>query len=191
MEKQKKASTKNIPEKTIEKALPKTKKGNGSNLQPIFVEAEKMFDRFNTLNREIGHKAFGLFLKRGGGFGNAFEDWLSAESELLLPVPVEVTENEKQFNIRASVVGFKPEEIEVSIKDNFLFLSGKTEMEERKEDENAVYEKWRGNRFFRAFILSSEVDIDKAKANLKDNVLQLTLPKLPENRPKHIPVNKE
>jgi HSP20 family protein len=189
MKKQKKVSAKTAPVKETEKAPMTAPKAEEMEFSPIFVEAERMFERFNYLNREIGHKAFELFLKRGGEFGKAFNDWLEAESEVLLSVPVEITEDQKQFTIQATVPGFKPEEIEVSVKDNFLFLSGKTEFEEEKEYENDVYSEWHSNRFFRAFPLSTEVDADRAKANLKDGVLQLTLPKLPEHRPKHIAVN--
>ena len=189
MEKQKKVLTKTAPAKKDEKEL-MTQKENRNDFLPIFVEAEKMVERFNNLNREIGQKAFERFLKHGE-FGRAFDDWLEAESEILLPVPVEITENKKQFNVRATVPGFKPEELEVSVKDNFLILSGRSEIEEEKEYENDVYSEWHSNRFFRAFPLSSEVDADKAEANLKGGVLELTLPKLPEHKQHHhIAVNR-
>jgi HSP20 family molecular chaperone IbpA len=188
MKKQEKVSTKPAPAKKDEKALKTVPESIGTGFSPIFVEAEKMFERFNHLNREIGQKAFELFLKRGGEFGKAFDDWFEAESEVLMPVPIEIIENKDRFDVRATVPGFKPEEIEVSVKDNFLILSGKTETETRKEDENAVFEQWHSNRFFRALPLSKEVDADKVKATLKDGVLQLTLPILPDDRPKQIAV---
>lgn len=189
MKKQNKVSTETAPAKKDEKALMTVPESIGTSFSPIFVEAERMFERFNLLNREIGQKAFELFLKRGGEFGKEFDDWFEAESEVLLPVPVEIIEDKDRFDVRATVPGFKPEEIEVSVKDNFLILSGKTETQRIKEDENAVYDEWHRNRFFRALPLSQEVDADKVKASLKDGVLQLTLPKLPENKPKQIAVN--
>lgn len=189
MKKQEKVSTKTAPAKKDEKALMTVPESIGTGFSPIFVEAEKMFERFDHLNREIGQKAFELFLKRGGEFGKAFDDWFEAESAVLMPVPVEIIENKDRFDVRATVPGFKPEEIEVSVTDNFLILSGKTETVRTKEDENAVSEEWYSNRFFRALPLSKEVDADKAKASLKDGVLRLTLPKLPEPNAKQIAVN--
>jgi HSP20 family protein len=189
MKKQKKVSTKTAPTKKDEKTLTTTAESNEIRFSPVFVEVEKMFDRFSYLNWEIGHKAFELFLKRGGEFGKEFEDWLQAESEVLLSIPVEITENNDKFDVRATITGFKPEEIEVSVKDNLVFLSGKTEIGEEREYEDGVYNQWHSNRFFRALPLSSEVDADNVKANLKDGVLQLTLQKMPPREPKHIAVN--
>ena len=50
-----------------------------------------------------------------------------AEQGILRPVPVEITENKKQFKILADLHGFKPEEVEVCIKDNVLILSGEND----------------------------------------------------------------
>lgn len=187
MKKQNKVSAETA--KTEKKGLTKTTKTKGSDFLPSFVEADRMLERFTDLSREIGSKAFEFFLKRGGEMGREFDDWLRAESEVLHPVSVEVTETQKQYKIQATVTGFKPEEIEISIKDNTLILSGQTQTEEKREGENTVYSERRSNRFFRMIPLSSEVNADKVKATLKDDVLQLTLPKKPETKEKRIAVN--
>lgn len=188
MKKQKKeVPAKKVLARDDEKKIAAPKKSNKGDFSPVFVEADKMFDRFFRLNREIGQRAFELFLQRDAEFGSAFDDWLRAEAEFLLPVPVEITENKKQFNIKARVHGFKPEDIEISVKDKLLILSGETE--ERKEAEDTGYSEWHHHRFFRALPLPGEIDFDKAKAKLKDDVLQLALPKLPEQKPKRIDVN--
>jgi HSP20 family protein len=157
--------------------------------KPVLVEAEKMFERLADLTRETAHKAYEFFERRGGEFGKDFDDWLRAESEVLLPVTAEITETAEQINVRAAVPGFKPEEIKVSVKDNVLILSGETEAREKREDENTVYSEWRSNKFCRQFTLSSEIEAEKVEATLKDGVLQLTLPKAPTTEAKQIPVN--
>src|SRR5262249_37447213 len=98
---------------------------------PFFIEAETMLDRMSDLTRETSQKAFEFFMDRGGTLGSRFDDWLHAEMELLRPVPVEISETKEFVNIRAAVPGFKPEEIELSIKDNDLFLSGETKFENK------------------------------------------------------------
>ncbi len=144
---------------------------------PIFVEAEKMFEQLADLTKTTGHKAYEFFQKRGGEFGREVEDWFKAESEILLNVPVDITETDEQFNVRAAVPGFRPDEIEISVKDNLLILSGVTEARAKKENENTVLSEWRSNRFFRQLTLDSAVDAEKVVADLKDGILQLTLPK--------------
>jgi HSP20 family protein len=157
--------------------------------KPILVEAEKMFERLADLTRETAHKAYEFFQRRGGEFGRELDDWFRAESEVLLPVTVEVTETHDQINVRAAVPGFKPEEIEVSVKDNILILSGETERREKREEENTVFSEWRSNKFCRKLSLLSEVDAENVTANLKDGVLELTLPKMLAREATQVPVN--
>ena len=146
---------------------------------PIFVEAVTMLEKMAEITRETSQKAFEFFMEHGGNLGSRFDDWLHAEMELLRPVPVEITEDENIVNIRAAVPGFKPEEIELSVKDNELFLSGETKAETRNENEKVFYTEWRSNRFYRQLRLPAEVEPDGADAKLKDGVLTLGLKKKP------------
>lgn len=178
---------------TEQKALTKTIKAAGKaktdGFTPILVEAEKMFDRFADLTKETAHKAYEFFQRRGGELGRELDDWFRAESEILMPVRAEITETNNHINVRAAVPGFKPEEIAVSVKDNILILSGETESREKREGENTIFSEWRSNKFCRKLMLTSEVDAKNVKASLKDGILELMLPKLPEREPTQIPVN--
>jgi len=146
---------------------------------PIFVEAEAMFDKVADLTRETSQKAFEYFMDHGGKFGSRFDDWLHAEMALLRPVPVEIAETNKTVNIRAAVPGFKADEIELSVKNNELFLTGETKFEDKKEDEKTFYTEWRSNRFYRQLRLPAEVLSSGADAKLKDGILTLVLMKKP------------
>ena len=160
-------------------ALTKTT-GKSKPRAPAFVEAEKMLDRMATVTEEIGQKAFEFFVARGHDLGPHFDDWLKAEQEILRPVPVEVKESKDGISVRAAVPGFKPDEIEVSVKDNILFLSGETCSEEKKEDERTFYSEWRSNRFCRQLILPFDVEPGSVDAKLNEGVLYLTLKKMAE-----------
>jgi len=156
-------------EKTAEKKAEKA---------PLFVEAETMLEKMAEITRETSQKAFEFFMEHGGSLGSRFDDWLHAEMELLRPVPVEITEDENVVNIRAAVPGFKPNEIELSVKDNELFLSGETEMTTGNENEKVFYSEWRSNRFYRQLQLPADVE-PAADANLKDGILAITFKKKP------------
>lgn len=179
--------------KDEEKALTTTTKTAGESkaegFKPMLVKAEKMFERLADITKETAHKAFEIFQRRGGEFGRELDDWFRAESEVLLPVKIEITETDDRINVRAAVPGFKPEDIEVSVKDNILILSGETKSSEKRKEENMVFSEFRSNKFCRQLALTSEVDEEKVKANLKDGVLQLTLPKVPAKEATQIPVN--
>lgn len=156
---------------------------------PLFVEAETLFERMAHITNEIAHRAFDLFRTRGGEWGKELDDWFNAEREVLRPVPVEIKETDANVIVTAAVPGFKPEEIEVSVKGDLLILSGETAVNEKKEDENVIVQEWKSNRFLRQFTLPSNVDPDNIQANLKDGMLELTMPKAPAEEATKIPVN--
>lgn len=146
-------------------------------MPPFFVEAEKMLDRFAEISNQIGMRAFDFFRLRGGEFGRELDDWFRAETELLRSVPVEITESDGMVKINAAVAGYKPEEIEVSVKDNVLMMSGKSEKSEENKAEGLIYSDFRSDRFFRQFPMPAPVDAEKATAELKDGILRIDLPK--------------
>jgi HSP20 family protein len=156
--------------------------------KPIFVEAEKMFERFAQTSREIASRAFDFFQERGREWGTQLDDWFRAESEILRPAPVDITETPESINVRLAVPGFKPDEIELSVKDDQLFMSGETSLEEEKEDEKTFYSEWKSNRFCRQFTLPSNVDPDSVNAELKDGILRITLQKIAPKEPSKIEV---
>jgi HSP20 family protein len=148
---------------------------------PAFIEAEKMFEKVAEITKDIAQRAFEFFRERGGEFGKDVEDWFKAESELLRPVPIEMTESDAEIFVTAAVPGFKAEEIEISVKDDVLIVSGKTETDEESEDASTIVREWTSNRFYRQLTLPSRIFPDKANAKLVDGLLKLTLPKAATN----------
>lgn len=161
----------------------------GTTFGPAFVEAERMFERMAELTKQVANRAFEFFTDRGGELGRDLDDWFKAETEILRPAPVEMTETEKEVKVRASVAGFKPEEIEISVKDQRLMLSGKTESSKKTSDEKTFYSEWKSNHFYRDLALPQEVDADNAKANLKDGVLEIALPKAKVREAKRVSIH--
>lgn len=147
---------------------------------PAFVEAEKLFEKLTEITKETAARAFDFFMDRGTQFGTHFEDWLKAESEILRPAPVKITQTNDMVNVMIAVPGFVADEIEVSVKDDLLIVSGETKSEEKKEDENTFYNEWRSNRFLRKLILPGKVEAEGVDATLKDGVLTLVLKKKAE-----------
>lgn len=156
--------------------------------EPLFVEAETLFDKMAHITNEIAHRAFDMFRVRGGEWGRELDDWFNAEREVLRPVPVEIKENDNNITVTAAVPGFKPDEIEVSLKDDLLILSGEMKSSEEKKDDNVIVREWRSDRFLRQFTLPSNVDPNNIEANLKDGMLKLVMPKAPAEEAKKIPV---
>ena len=144
---------------------------------PAFVEIEKMLERMAGFTTETSRRAYDLFVDRGRNWSTHLDDWLNAEMEVLRPLPLDITETNENINIRAAVPGFKPEEIEISLKDNLIIMSGETRAVDKKEDEKMFLTEWRSNRFCRQIRLPSQVETKDVEAKLKDGILHLTLKK--------------
>lgn len=185
-----KSSGGNIPVKGGAAAVPAKiqEEKAATSYGPTFIEAEKMFERMAQMTKDVASKAFEFFTERGGGFGRELEDWFKAETELLRPTPVEMTESDKNVTVRLAVAGFKPEEIDISVEDHLLMVRGKTEQKTKKEDEKTFYSEWKSDHFYRKLSLPQNVDADGAKAKLTDGVLEIVLPKTEPARARKVTI---
>ena len=84
--------------------------------------------------------------------------------------------------------GMKKEEIEISLHDGALTISGERKEEGAQDDKNARTERILG-KFRRSISLPTRVDASKVNATYKDGILTVTLPKAEEVKPKQIQVN--
>jgi HSP20 family protein len=101
---------------------------------------------------------------------------------------VDVKETSEAYVFTADLPGVKEKDIEVSLANNRLMVTGRRE-EERKEETATYYAAERSwGTFTRSFTLPAGVDGDKVKADLKEGVLTIMVPKKPEVMPKLIPV---
>jgi HSP20 family protein len=100
----------------------------------------------------------------------------------------EVKENKDGYVFKADVPGVKDKDLEVTVTGNRLTVGGKRENEvEDKGDTYYTYERTYGS-FSRSFTLPEGADVGNVYADLKEGVLTLTVPRLPETQPKKIEV---
>ena len=127
-------------------------------------------------------------------FSQIFEQPDFALSDLLgggwLPA-VDVLEDKDKLTVKAELPGFKREELDVSVEDNNLILSGERKSDEEcKDGEFFRSERFYG-RFHRVISLPSSVDMAQIQAKYRDGVLTVTLPKSEHARAKQIEVGIE
>ena len=84
--------------------------------------------------------------------------------------------------------GLRKEEIEISLHDGVLTISGERKDETPEGDKTARTERIVG-KFRRSVSLPTRVDADKVTATYKDGILTITMPKAEEVKPKQIQVN--
>jgi len=140
--------------------------------------------RMTSLRDEMDslfNMAFGRLVdKPENGHGlQLLEGWFPA---------VDVFEDKDNLMVKAELPGLKKEDIQISLDNGNLTLSGERKQEEKHQDAD-VYrsERWVG-RFHRSVSLPCRVDADKIKATYSEGVLTVTLPKAEEAKSKQIPI---
>lgn len=102
---------------------------------------------------------------------------------------VDIVEDKDRIDVQVDLPGMEKDDIKVSVEDNILTLKGeRRSFKEEKEKTYHQVERTYG-KFTRSFSLPSTVDGSKIKANYKNGVLKIELPKTEAVKPKEIPVS--
>jgi len=112
-------------------------------------------------------------------FDKLFDEFFSPAnvSEYTFIPAVDLYETDTDVVIKAEIPGVKKDDIEISVKDNFVHIKAekKEEVEEKKENLHRV-ERFYG-KVERVIPLPVDVKSDQAKAEYKDGVLEIRIPK--------------
>lgn len=100
---------------------------------------------------------------------------------------LDVYENKDGFIVRVELPGMKKDDIQLSLHENCLTVSGERRYDEKNGAEPSRAERFFG-RFQRTFTLPKAVQSDKVQAQYRDGILTVTLPKTEESKPKQIEV---
>ncbi len=101
---------------------------------------------------------------------------------------VDITEDEKEYLIKAELPEVKKEEVKVSVQDGVLTISGERKYE--KEEKGKKYhrvERAYGS-FARSFALPDDADAEKVAGEFKDGILKVHVPKSEKAKPKKVEV---
>ncbi len=100
---------------------------------------------------------------------------------------VDIFETEKEITLLADMPGVKAEKLAIDLHENILTLDGDVESPEGA-GETDVLREYRTGKYYRQFTVSEIIDKPEIKAELKDGVLRLTLPKVKAATPRRITV---
>ena len=146
----------------------------------VKVEPAKPLSPFEEMERR-----FEEFFRRP--FSLLGPSWLPRlrmpEMEELSPT-VDIFEEGSDVVVKAELPGMKKEDIEVKLTEGTITISGEKKKEEKVEKKNYYRMERSYGSFTRAFSLPSEVQTDKAKAQFKEGILQIRIPKTEEAKQK-------
>jgi HSP20 family molecular chaperone IbpA len=144
-------------------------------LEPSLSEGEPFLDLEEEINNLIAGRAYELYESRGSAHGDDARDWYQAATEILLDVPVEISESETQFTIRAGVPGFTEKDLEVRVVPRFVCITGKNQV---GPERRAGFYEPRPNRIFQVLDLPSEIDPSSVEALVSRGSLEIKLGKV-------------
>jgi HSP20 family protein len=143
----------------------------------------KTWDPFQELN-ELQNRLTTLFGRTALGPANGEEGITMAD----WAPKVDISEDDKEYLVKAELPGLKREEVKVTVEDGVLSISGERKVE--KEEKTKKYHRVERSygSFQRSFTLPEGCDSTKVVAEFKDGMLSLHLPKSPKTQPKTIEI---
>ncbi len=102
---------------------------------------------------------------------------------------VDLYEKDDHYMIKAELPGVDKNNVKIDLKDRLLTLSGERTYDNEVNEENYYRRERSYGKFQRAFTLPADVDSDKIKAEFKDGVLQIEIPKPEEKRAKQVTIH--
>ena len=124
----------------------------------------------------ITRRAYELFETRTREHGHDWEDWFQAESELLRPVSIAMSETADRFSLRANVLGFSEAELKVSVEPKRIAILGRRNITLAGAEGTPPADMY-PDLILRSIDLASDVDPAGAVIEFQSGVLKFELPK--------------
>jgi len=123
-------------------------------------------------------------------FDRMMQNWAGPASmpELDWNPSIDVSESDEEIVVRAEVPGVSPEDIDISVDDNNLIVSGEKKQESEEKDRNYYRVERSYGSFRRSLALPPGADVDNIKASSKDGVLSVVIPKSSDRKSRKIEV---
>jgi len=110
-----------------------------------------------------------------------FRHWFNGnDTQLAFAPEVDIVENKEGFLLRAELPGVKKDALKITLENGMLILSGEKRLDSDKDEKTYHLRETRQGRFERHFRLGEGIDRNNIKADYKDGVLTITLPKSKE-----------
>jgi HSP20 family protein len=103
-------------------------------------------------------------------------------------LPLDIERTEDALLIHASVPGFTPEEVSVTLESGVLTIDAHHQQEAEQKERNWIRQERFSGRLYRQIALGEGVNSDEAQATFENGVLTVRVPHTPRPEPKKIPV---
>lgn len=142
-----------------------------------------------TVRSRVGNTPFETLYGVRRQLDRIFDEFSTGIDETW-PMPTDVVETSDELRFTLEVPGLRPEDIELTVENGVLTVSGEKQMERREgesEDNYRLLER-RYGRYTRSFRLPPTADAQRVEASCENGVLQIRLPRMEETKPRRIPI---
>lgn len=133
------------------------------------------------------------FACANGEFNRMFEEMFNGgsliESQGTWAPRADVHETDDAFVVQLDVPGIDKNDVKVKFEDNTLVVTGERKYENKDDNKNYHHVERVYGSFTRTLKLPKDINAQKISANFKNGVLEITLPKSEEVKPKEIEIN--
>jgi HSP20 family protein len=103
-------------------------------------------------------------------------------------LPLDVTTDADGLSVEAALPGIKPDDVEITVEDGTLTISGTTQEARNGEEGSYLVQEIRRGTFSRSLTLPNGLEADKADATFENGVLKLRIPKAEQAKPRQIKI---
>ena len=103
-------------------------------------------------------------------------------------LPLDVTTDADKLTIEAALPGVRPEDVDITIENGTVTISGKTASERSGDEGSYLVQEIRRGSFSRSVTLPTGLEADKAAATFEHGVLRLSIPKAEQVKPRQIKI---
>jgi len=132
---------------------------------------------------------FRALRRREDVFEDLFREVFGPGEQELMEPAAEVAESDGEVTVKMAVPGVEKDQIQISVDDRTLTVRGEVKKETEEKKKNFYRQEIRYGSFQRSLSLPCEVDSAKAKADLKNGMLKITMPKSQQPKAQKIPVS--
>jgi HSP20 family protein len=126
------------------------------------------------------------------GLNRMFEDFFNitpwAEEDYSWVPRADIHETKDDYLVQLDLPGMDKKDVKIKVEDNFLVISGERKSENKVDDEKYHRVERFSGSFNRSFRLYKDVDPSKIKAKFENGVLEISIPKAEEVKPKEISI---
>jgi HSP20 family molecular chaperone IbpA len=142
----------------------------------LIVPPDEVQEHAQNLFAPVARRAYEIFESRGFVHGHDENDWSKAGSELLEPVKVKIFDLGDELLATADIVGYRPEDLKVGVETGALRICGRLPSGQAQVGESEQNVR-RVEGFFLVVDLPVSVDPSSASADVKNDLLEVHLPK--------------